>query len=579
MIYHFGESVFVMRKHIKGIEASPGVAIGKVFLYKEVEVVLSENKITDVKAEIERLLSGQKETRTQLELIREKTRKKLGDEKALIFDGHITLLEDEDLVEEVKLKIEDDKKSAELALNEGIEEYCEMIANLDDEYLRERVADLRDISKRWINNILGISVVDLGNLPANTVILARDLTPSDTAQMDLDNVQGFVTEIGGKTAHSAIMARSLEVPAVVGTKDVLSMVNSGDSIIVDALSGDVIVNPTEEDVKMYTEKRQKFLSEKEELRKLNDKEAITTDGHKVELWANIGGAKDVDGVLRNGADGIGLYRTEFLFMDNDRLPTEDEQFEAYKEVAERLEGKPVTIRTMDIGGDKALPYMKLPHEENPFLGYRALRVCLDRKDMFKTQLRALLRSSAFGYVKIMFPMVIDLNEVRACKALLEECKIELRTEGIKFDEDIKIGIMIETPAAAFRAKHFAEEVDFFSIGTNDLTQYTLAVDRGNEAISRLYDTYNPAVLEAIRFSIEGAHAAGITISMCGEFAGDETATDLLLGLGLDAFSMSSSSIPKIKKNILNTSYEASKVLAKEAMELRLASEIKDKISK
>ncbi len=566
-----------MRKHIKGIDASPGVAIGKVFLYKEVEVVLSEVKVTDTKAEVERLLTGQKETKIQLEAIREKTRQKLGNEKASIFDGHITLLEDEDLVEEVKLKIEDEKKSAELALNEGIEEYCEMISNLDDEYLRERVADLRDISKRWINNILGIDIIDLGNLPANTVILARDLTPSDTAQMDLENVQGFVTEIGGKTAHSAIMARSLEVPAVVGTKEILSFVNTGDEIIVDALSGDVIIHPTTEDVEIYTAKRQKFIDEKTELAKLKDKEAFTTDGHRVDLWANIGGAKDVDGVLKNGADGIGLYRTEFLFMDNDRLPTEDEQFEAYKIVVERLTGKPVTIRTMDIGGDKALPYMKLPHEENPFLGYRALRVCLDRKDMFKTQLRALLRASAFGYLKIMFPMVINLEEVRASKELLEECKAELRAEGVKFDEEIKIGIMIETPATAFRAKHFAEEVDFFSIGTNDLTQYTLAVDRGNEVISRLYDTYNPAVLEAIRQAIEGAHAAGITISMCGEFAGDETATELLLGLGLDAFSMSASSIPKIKKNLINMSYAKSKELANEAMELRTADEIKARV--
>lgn len=574
-----GESEFVMRKHIKGIDASPGVAIGKVFLYKEVEVVLSEVKVSDVKSEVERLLNAQGETKVQLEEIREKTRKKLGDEKASIFDGHITLLEDEDLVEEVVLKIEDEKKSAELALNEGIEEYCDMIANLDDEYLRERVADLRDISKRWINNILKIEVIDLGNLPANTVILARDLTPSDTAQMDLENVKGFVTEIGGKTAHSAIMARSLEVPAVVGTKDVLSLVKHGDSIIVDALSGDVIINPNEEDIKVYTEKRNVFLAEKEELKKMNDKEAITNDGHRVQLWANIGGAKDIAGVLRNGADGIGLYRTEFLFMDNDRLPTEDEQFYAYKEVAERLEGKPVTIRTMDIGGDKALPYMKLPHEENPFLGYRALRVCLDRKDMFKTQLKALLRASAFGQVKIMFPMVIDLNEVRVTKALLEECKVELRADGISFDEHIKVGIMIETPAAAFRAKHFAEEVDFFSIGTNDLTQYTLAVDRGNEAISKLYDTYNPAVLEAIRVSIEGAHAAGITISMCGEFAGDEEATGLLLGLGLDAFSMSASSIPKIKKNVIASNYAEAKILASEAMELRTAAEIKEKIRK
>ncbi len=566
-----------MRKFIKGIDASPGVAIGKIFLYQEKELELNYNKVTDTDKEVERLLSGQAETKVQLEAIREKTRAKLGDEKAAIFDGHITLLEDEDLVDEVKMKIEDDKKSAELALHEGIEEYCEMIANLDDEYLRERVADLRDIAKRWMNNILGVEVIDLGNLPAETVIVAKDLTPSDTAQMDLQNVKGFVTEIGGRTAHSAIMARSLEVPAVVGTKEIMGSLVSGQTIIVDALTGDVIVNPTEEEITTYTEKRNKYLADKEELRKLAKEEAITKDGHKVATWANIGSPNDLDGVLRNGADGVGLYRTEFLFMNNDRLPSEDEQFAAYKEVAERMEGKPVTIRTMDIGGDKALPYMKLPHEDNPFLGYRALRVCLDRKDMFKTQLRALLRASAFGQVKIMFPMVINLTEVRKSKALLEECKAELRAEGVAFDENVKVGIMIETPATAFRARQFAEEVDFFSIGTNDLTQYTLAVDRGNENISELYDTYNPAVLQAIKFAIDGAHEAGITISMCGEFAGDETATELLLGLGLDAYSMSAISIPKIKRNLINSSYADSKILAEEALKLDTAAEIRARI--
>ncbi len=452
-----------------------------------------------------------------------------------------------------------------------------MIANLDDEYLRERVADLRDIAKRWMNNILGVEVIDLGNLPAETVIVAKDLTPSDTAQMDLQNVKGFVTEIGGRTAHSAIMARSLEVPAVVGTKEIMGSLVSGQTIIVDALTGDVIVNPTEEEITTYTEKRDKYLADKEELRKLAKEEAITKDGHRVSTWANIGSPNDLDGVLRNGADGVGLYRTEFLFMNNDRLPSEDEQFAAYKEVAERMEGKPVTIRTMDIGGDKALPYMKLPHEDNPFLGYRALRVCLDRKDMFKTQLRALLRASAFGQVKIMFPMVINLTEVRKSKALLEECKAELRAEGVAFDENVKVGIMIETPATAFRARQFAEEVDFFSIGTNDLTQYTLAVDRGNENISELYDTYNPAVLQAIKFAIDGAHEAGITISMCGEFAGDETATELLLGLGLDAYSMSAISIPKIKRNLINSSYADSKILAEEALKLDTAAEIRARI--
>ncbi|MGL5099030.1 MAG: phosphoenolpyruvate--protein phosphotransferase, partial [Fusobacteriaceae bacterium] len=510
-----------MRKMIKGIDASPGIAIGKVFLYLEKELDINLGNCGDTAKEKERLLTGRDKTKSQLQIIREKTAKKLGEDKAAIFDGHITLLEDEDLFDEVVELIEDEGIYAENALSQGIEGYCEMLANLEDEYLRERAADLRDIAKRWLYNISGMEIVNLSSLPKNTVVVAKDLTPSDTAQLDLENVVAFVTEIGGKTAHSSIMARSLELPAVVGTGNICSQVKSGDSIVVDALKGEIIINPTEEDIAIYSEKREKFFQEKEELKKLKNMEAISKDGTKVGVWCNIGDPSNVAGVLRNGGQGIGLYRTEFLFMNNDRFPTEDEQFEAYKTVAELMEPYPVTIRTMDIGGDKSLPYMQLPKEENPFLGWRALRVCLDRPEILKTQLRALLRSSAHGYVKIMLPMIISLDEVRKAKKIFEECKAELRAAGIKFDETTELGIMVETPAVAFRAKHFAEEVDFFSIGTNDLTQYTLAVDRGNENIAHLYDTYNPGVLEAIKMSIEGAHEKGINISMCGEFAGDE----------------------------------------------------------
>jgi phosphotransferase system enzyme I (PtsI) len=465
--------------------------------------------------------------------------------------------------------------SAEKALDEGIEEYCAMISALEDEYLRERAADLKDIGGRWLKNLLGVEIFDLGSLPKDTVVVAKDLTPSDTAQLNLDNVLAFVTEIGGKTAHSAIMARSLELPAIVGAKDILGALKNGEEIVVDALNGDIIIEPTTDEIDTYSKKLKAFLDEKEELKKLKDLKPLTKDGHEVKLWANIGSPADLEGVLKNGAEGIGLYRTEFLFMNNDRQPTEDEQFEAYKTVAEKMKGKPVTIRTMDIGGDKALPYMKLPEELNPFLGYRALRVCLERKDMFKTQLRALLRASAFGTVKIMFPMVISITEVRKSKELLEECKAELRAEGIAFDENIAVGIMVETPAVAARSKYFAKEVDFFSIGTNDLTQYTLAVDRGNEMISALYDTYNPAVLELIRMTVDGAHDAGITVSMCGEFAGDETATKLLVGIGLDALSMSAISVPRIKKNILEINHAESKEFAVKALSLDTANEIKE----
>ena len=564
-----------MGRTLKGIAASPGIAIGNVFLYEEVELVFNEGKIADSEAEIKKLLEARNKTKAQLEDLAEKTREKLGDSKAEIFEGHITLLEDDDLFEEVSDKITDEGMSAEKALNEGIEEYCAMISALEDEYLRERAADLKDIGGRWLKNLLGVEIFDLGALPKDTIVVAKDLTPSDTAQLNLDNVLAFVTEIGGKTAHSAIMARSLELPAIVGTKDILGVLKDNEKVIVDALEGDVIIEPSSEEIETYTNKLKVFLDEKEELKKLKEIKPITTDGHEVKLWANIGSPADLDGVLKNGAEGIGLYRTEFLFMNNDRQPTEDEQFEAYKTVVERMEGKPVTIRTMDIGGDKALPYMKLPEELNPFLGYRALRVCLDRKDMFKTQLRALLRASAFGTLKIMFPMVISLDEIRNSKKLLDECKAELKEEGLDFDDNIAVGIMVETPAVAARAKYFAKEVDFFSIGTNDLTQYTLAVDRGNEMISELYDTYNPAVLELIKLTVEGAHEAGITVSMCGEFAGDEDATDLLIGIGLDALSMSAISIPRIKKNVIAANSAKCHEFAKKALSLDTASEIKE----
>ena len=517
-----------MSRQIKGIDASPGIAIGKIFLYQEKELVIEEGKNSNPEKEKEKLLAGREKSKEQLLVIRDKTAKKLGEDKAAIFDGHITLLEDEDLFDEVTEIIEDEGINAEAALQRGIDDYCEMLSNLEDEYLRERAADLRDIGKRWLYNTAGMEILDLSSLPPNTVVAAKDLTPSDTAQIDLNNVVAFITEIGGKTAHSSIMARSLELPAVVGTGNICSVVKNGETVIVDALKGDIILDPSAEEIAKYEAKKVEYFEEKELLKQLKDKEAISKDGIKVGAWANIGSPKDVDGVLRNGGTGIGLYRTEFLFMNNDRFPTEEEQFEAYKAVAEKMEGKPVTIRTMDIGGDKSLPYMQLPKEENPFLGWRAIRVCLDRPEILKTQFRALLRASAFGHIKIMLPMIMDITEIRRSKVILEECKAELIAEGAKFDENIALGIMVETPAVAFRARNFAEEVDFFSIGTNDLTQYTLAVDRGNENISHLYDTYNPTVLEAIRLSIKGAHEAGISISMCGEFAGDEKATALLL---------------------------------------------------
>ena len=543
-------------RRLTGIGASEGVSVGKVLLFIEEEMIIPEVKTVDstVESELTKLDEGLKKSKTQLIAIREKVKEKMGEDKAAIFDGHIMLLEDEDLIMEVQDKIKGEGLPAAKALSDGIEEYCAMISALEDPYLRERAADLQDIGKRWLKNILGIKIKDLSNLEPNTVVVTYDLTPSDTAQLDLENCVGFITEVGGKTAHSAIMARSLELPAVVGVKGVLSEAKEGEAVVMDGEAGVLFLNPAEDVIKEYNDKREKIEKEKEELKKLITEEAITPDGRKVDIWGNIGSPKDVDAVIEAGASGVGLYRTEFLFMDSDHFPTEQEQYEAYRVVAEKLKGKPLTIRTMDIGGDKELPYLDLPKEMNPFLGYRAIRISLENKEMFKTQLRAILRASQYGQIKIMYPMISSINEIRKANTILEECKKELDAEGKVYDTNIKVGIMIETPSTAIIAYKFAKEVDFFSIGTNDLTQYFLAVDRGNEMVSSLYNSFNPAVLEAIQKVIDSAHDAGISVSMCGEFAGDKKATKLLLGMGLDSFSMSASSMLPVKKIIRNTNY-------------------------
>ena len=562
-------------KEFKGIGASEGISIGKVMLFIEEEMNIPQEKISEVQVgtEIEKLLDAQKKSKLQLISIRDKVKEKMGEDKAAIFDGHIMLLEDDDLMDEVKDKIKAEKMAASRALDEGVTEYCEMISQLDDPYLREREADLKDVGKRWLKNILGIRMKDLSNLDPETVVVAYDLTPSDTAQLDLKNAVGFITEIGGKTSHSAIMARSLELPAVVGVKDALKELADGAPIVMNGEVGEIIIEPDADTLKDYKEKREAYLKEKEELKKLIHEEAVTEDGHKVELWGNIGSPEDIDAVLEAGATGVGLYRTEFLFMNSDHLPTEDEQYRAYRVVAEKLQGKPVTIRTMDIGGDKELPYMDLPKELNPFLGWRAIRISLVKQDIFKTQLRAILRASAYGQVKIMYPMVTSINEVRKANEILEECKRELDEIGKKYDKDIKVGIMVETPSVAIIAYKFAKEVDFFSIGTNDLTQYFLAVDRGNELVASLYDSFNPAVLEAIQKVIDAAHDRNISVSMCGEFAGDKRATEVLLGMGLDAFSMSASSVLQVKKKIRSSSYEKAQKYRDEILALNTPEEV------
>ncbi|HGL6673483.1 TPA: phosphoenolpyruvate-protein phosphotransferase PtsI [Klebsiella quasipneumoniae] len=552
---------------ISGILASPGIAFGKALLLKEDEIVIDRKKISadKVDQEVERFLSGRAKASAQLEVIKTKAGETFGEEKEAIFEGHIMLLEDEELEQEIIALIKDKHMTADAAANEVIDGQATALEELDDEYLKERAADVRDIGKRLLRNILGLAIIDLSAIQDEVILVAADLTPSETAQLNLKKVLGFITDAGGRTSHTSIMARSLELPAIVGTGSITAQVKNGDYLILDAVNNQVLINPSNEQIEALRNLRAQVAEEKAELAKLKDLPAITLDGHQVEVCANIGTVRDVEGAERNGAEGVGLYRTEFLFMDRDALPTEEEQFAAYKAVAEACGSQAVIVRTMDIGGDKELPYMNFPKEENPFLGWRAVRIAMDRKEILRDQVRAILRASAFGKLRIMFPMIISVEEVRALKKEIEIYKQELRDEGKAFDESIEIGVMVETPAAATIARHLAKEVDFFSIGTNDLTQYTLAVDRGNDMISHLYQPMSPSVLNLIKQVIDASHAEGKWTGMCGELAGDERATLLLLGMGLDEFSMSAISIPRIKKIIRNTNFEDAKVLAEQAL--------------
>lgn len=552
---------------ISGILASPGIAFGKALLLKEDEIVIDRKKISadKVDQEVERFLSGRAKASAQLEAIKTKAGETFGEEKEAIFEGHIMLLEDEELEQEIIALIKDKHMTADAAAHEVIEGQATALEELDDEYLKERAADVRDIGKRLLRNILGLAIIDLSAIQEEVILVASDLTPSETAQLNLQKVLGFITDAGGRTSHTSIMARSLELPAIVGTGSVTAQVKNGDYLILDAVNNQVYVNPTNDVIEQLRAVQEQVATEKAELAKLKDLPAITLDGHQVEVCANIGTVRDVEGAERNGAEGVGLYRTEFLFMDRDALPTEEEQFAAYKAVAEACGSQAVIVRTMDIGGDKELPYMNFPKEENPFQGWRAVRIAMDRKEILRDQVRAILRASAFGKLRIMFPMIISVEEVRALRKEIEIYKQELRDEGKAFDESIEIGVMVETPAAATIARHLAKEVDFFSIGTNDLTQYTLAVDRGNDMISHLYQPMSPSVLNLIKQVIDASHAEGKWTGMCGELAGDERATLLLLGMGLDEFSMSAISIPRIKKIIRNTNFEDAKVLAEQAL--------------
>ena len=534
----------------KGTAASKGYAIGKVFLQVNEEIVIPDEKVSDIEAEKAKLQKALDDSRTQLEKIKEKALIEMGAEKAQVFEAHITLLDDPEFTGAMQMEIESNSTNSMKAVQSVTDMFVSIFDAMEDAYMKERAADIKDVSKRIISNLAGKGGEAFAITEGNTIVVAHDLTPSDTAQLDRSKVVGFITDIGGRTSHAAIMARTLEIPAVLGLGDITTSVKIGDSVIVDGLTGDVIINPSEEVIAEYTKKKEKFQAEQEELKKLIDVKTTTKSGRRIEVCGNIGKPEDVLGVIANGGDGVGLFRTEFLYMDRESAPTEEEQFESYKFVLEKMEGKQVVIRTLDIGGDKTLPYLPLPQEMNPFLGYRAIRLCLDRKEIFKVQLRALLRASVFGKLCVMFPMISGIQEFRQAKEVVEECKAELRAEGKEYSENIQWGIMVEIPATAVMADELAKEVDFFSIGTNDLIQYTLAADRMSEKVSYLYNPMHPAVLRLIKMTIDGAHSQGKWVGMCGEMAGDETAIPTLVEYGLDEFSMSATSILTAKKIML-----------------------------
>lgn len=566
---------YKMSTTIKGIAASPGISIAKALRLQNPELTVVKTHVADKEAEILRFERAIEQSKQELEVIKENANEKLGKDKADIFAAHLLVLSDPELNNLVKEKISSEQVNAEYALNEVVTMFVSMFESMDNEYMKERAADIRDVSKRILANLMGVTIANLSMISEEVVIIAEDLTPSDTSQLNRQFVKGFTTDIGGRTSHSAIMARTLQIPAVVGTRTATTSIEDGMLVIVDGFEGKVLIDPTMDMVKQYEDKRAVYEEQKVEWAKLIQETTMTADKHQVELAANIGTPDDVKGVLENGGEGVGLYRTEFLYMGRDTLPTEEEQLKAYRTVLERMEGKPVVVRTLDIGGDKELPYLDLPKEMNPFLGFRAIRLCLEMQDMFRTQIRALLRASAYGNLKIMFPMIATIDEFRQAKAILNEEKENLQKKGIAVSNNIEVGIMVEIPSTAVMADLFAREVDFFSIGTNDLIQYTLAADRMNERVSYLYQPYNPAILRLIKNVIDAAHKEGKWVGMCGEMAGDETAIPILLGLGLDEFSMSASSILPARSQISKLSIEELEVCAEKVLLMSNSDEVKN----
>lgn len=558
----------------KGIGASPGVALGKALVVEHNELVIEKKSIDNVEAEIAKLENAVAVSKEELIKVKEKASEELGAEEAEIFEAHLLVLEDPELIGSAIDKIKTENVNAEYALNEIKEMFVSMFESMDNEYMKERAADIKDVTNRILRHILGIKVVDLSALSEEVVLIAHDLTPSDTATMNKKMVLGFLTDIGGRTSHTAIMSRTLEIAAIVGLSDITSNVKDGDFVVFNGDTGEVIVNPDEETINKYTELKAKYEEERKALQLLKGKASVTLDGKHVELAGNIGTPNDIEGLIKNDAEGVGLYRTEFLYMDRDSFPTEEIQYEAYKAVLEGMDGKPIVIRTLDIGGDKELSYLSMEPEMNPFLGYRAIRLCLDRKDIFKTQLRALYRASVHGKLRIMFPMISSLEELLQAKEVVKEVLAELDSEGITYAKDVEIGMMIEVPSAAVISDVLAKHVDFFSIGTNDLIQYTCAVDRMNQKISYLYNQFNPAVLRLIKTVIDNAHKEGKWAGMCGESAGDQKMIPILLGMGLDEFSMSPISILPARKLITSVKEADMKKLADEVLNMGTAEEIK-----
>lgn len=555
-----------MASQVSGIAASDGIAQAKAYLLVEPDLSFDKKTISDIDSEVNRLQAAIDTAKEELANIRSIAAKSLGEEEAQVFDAHAMVLSDPDLIGQTNTVIKNDKVNAEAAFQQTSDNFITMFEAMEDNpYMQERAADIRDVRKRVMSHLLNVKLPTPATIDEEVIIIAEDLTPSDTAQLNKQYVKAFVTNVGGRTSHSAIMARSLEIPAIVGTNNITEMVAEGDFLVVDGMEGDVFINPSESTIETYNKKANEFAELKLEWDRLKDEKSVTKDGKHVELAANIGTPKDLTGVIDNGGEAIGLYRTEFLYMDSKELPTEDEQYTAYKAVLEGMDGKPVVVRTMDIGGDKELPYLELPKEMNPFLGYRAIRVSLDQDEIFRTQIRALLRASVHGTLRIMFPMIATLPEFRDAKAILEEEKANLVKDGIKVAEDIQVGIMIEIPAAAVLADQFAKEVDFFSIGTNDLIQYTMAADRMNERVSYLYQPYNPSILRLVKNVIDAAHKEGKWAGMCGEMAGDQIAVPLLVGLGLDEFSMSATSILKTRSLLTHLDTAEMKKLSEQAL--------------